>query len=41
MEFQELFPAKGPFIYKVMGEGEFMGGYFKNICLLGGSKVKN
>ena len=32
----------GPFIYKVTGGGgEFMEGHFKNICLLGGSKVKN
>ena len=34
--------CEGPFIYKVMrGPGEFMGGHFKNICLLEGSKVKN
>ena len=33
----------GTFIYKVTegGGGEFMGSHFKNICLLGGSEVKN
>ena len=33
---------KGPFIYIVMGGGgRGIYGHLKNICLLGGSKVKN
>ena len=37
----KLFPDKEPFIYKVTGGGEEFMRSPKNICLLGGSKVKN
>ena len=39
MSWDKSMSTWGPFIYKVMGGlGEFMGGHFKNLCLLQGGQ---